>query len=212
MQTIGQPVATGASSILAGRRAPDPTKWRDGRREMDAKREYAAKFKDPRWQKKRLEILSRDNFTCQICFDNKSTLNVHHRWYAENAEPWDYSARALVTLCEQCHEEETIRLRFMQRDLVSILKEAGAMSQQFYELCCAFALATRESKERPLFDMEWTVIAWMVDRFIKSRFGQDKEIWLDQTDQWKNELTPESPWYEATRKWMATDQPVDGHA
>ena len=43
--------------------------------------EYAEKLKDPRWQKKRLEILERDAWVCQKCFDTKSTLHVHHRIY-----------------------------------------------------------------------------------------------------------------------------------
>ncbi len=29
------------------------------------KQQYASKLKDPRWQKKRLEILQRDDFACQ---------------------------------------------------------------------------------------------------------------------------------------------------
>lgn len=42
---------------------------------------YSDKLKDPRWQKKRLEILTRDEWTCQICFDTESTLVVHHQKY-----------------------------------------------------------------------------------------------------------------------------------
>lgn len=42
---------------------------------------YSEKLKDPRWQKKRLEILNRDEFACRFCGDNKSTLNVHHISY-----------------------------------------------------------------------------------------------------------------------------------
>lgn len=65
---------------------------------------YAQKFKDPRWQKKRLKILERDNFECQICFDEKSTLHIHHYIYIKEREPWEYSDELLVTLCEDCHE------------------------------------------------------------------------------------------------------------
>lgn len=31
---------------------------------------YSQKLRDPRWQKKRLEILERDSFTCQHCHDH----------------------------------------------------------------------------------------------------------------------------------------------
>jgi hypothetical protein len=72
---------------------------------------YLAKLRNPRWQKKRLEVMQRDVFTCQICFDNESTLNVHHRYYLSGTEgPWDYPLDALVTLCESCHEMETVEM------------------------------------------------------------------------------------------------------
>lgn len=64
---------------------------------------YAEMLKDPRWQKKKTEILNRDNFTCQLCGDTKNTLHVHHKYYLENHKPWEYTDDALVTLCEECH-------------------------------------------------------------------------------------------------------------
>lgn len=71
------------------------------------KAEYLEKLRDPRWQKKRLQILERDGWACRMCSDTKTTLNVHHRYYQRDAEPWDYPDFALVTLCENCHREET---------------------------------------------------------------------------------------------------------
>jgi len=68
--------------------------------------EYSQKLKDPRWQKRRLEILERDNWTCQICQDTSTTLIVHHRDYLPNTDPWNYPNHLLVTLCEDCHEIE----------------------------------------------------------------------------------------------------------
>ncbi len=67
---------------------------------------YIEKLKDPRWQRRRLDILNRDDFTCQKCFDKETTLHVHHRWYKSGKEPWEYPDDILVTLCEKCHEEE----------------------------------------------------------------------------------------------------------
>jgi hypothetical protein len=66
---------------------------------------YSEKFKDPRWQKKRLEILERDEFTCQLCGDKESTLHVHHWYYEKGKDPWEYPDMALITLCEDCHKE-----------------------------------------------------------------------------------------------------------
>jgi 5-methylcytosine-specific restriction endonuclease McrA len=63
---------------------------------------YSEKLKDPRWQKKRLEILSRDNWTCIDCSDSKKTLTVHHCRYS--GEPWEIENNFLMTLCMDCHE------------------------------------------------------------------------------------------------------------
>jgi len=62
---------------------------------------YSEKLRDPRWQKKRLEILSRDQFICRTCGDEKSTLEVHHLSYRK--DPWDVPDEQLVTLCSHCH-------------------------------------------------------------------------------------------------------------
>lgn len=63
---------------------------------------YAEKLKDPRWQKKRLEILNRDQFACLCCGSKIKTLHIHHRYYLK-VDPWDYPNDALDTLCESCH-------------------------------------------------------------------------------------------------------------
>lgn len=67
---------------------------------------YSEKLRDPRWQKKRLEILNRDNFTCIGCGSNTRTLHVHHQLYQRGLDPWDYQENLLITLCEVCHEGE----------------------------------------------------------------------------------------------------------
>jgi len=66
---------------------------------------YTDKWKDPRWQKKRLEIFTRDEWRCQSCGSITETLCVHHFEYHGN--PWDAPNDALVTLCESCHGDET---------------------------------------------------------------------------------------------------------
>jgi hypothetical protein len=81
------------------------TKGDDG--SQDRKRSYSELLRDPRWQKKRLEVLSRDNFTCQHCDETTKTLHVHHCYYERGRKPWEYDAPSLVTLCCDCHEYET---------------------------------------------------------------------------------------------------------
>ena len=68
-----------------------------------AKLSYAEKLKDPRWQKKRLEVLDLNEFTCQLCGDSESMLHVHHKMYAKSREPWEYEVDQYAVLCKNCH-------------------------------------------------------------------------------------------------------------
>jgi hypothetical protein len=68
---------------------------------------YWEKLKDPRWQKKRLEIMQRDEFKCGRCNRSDVTLSVHHRIYRKNCEPWEYTDEDLTTLCQPCHSTIT---------------------------------------------------------------------------------------------------------
>lgn len=67
---------------------------------------YSEQIKSPHWQKRRLQILQRDNFTCQICGSTEKTLHVHHLCYRKDAKIWDYPDNTLITLCEDCHRME----------------------------------------------------------------------------------------------------------
>jgi len=67
---------------------------------------YSDKLKDPRWQKKRLEIFERDNWTCIFCGEEEKTLSVHHLYY-DKGNPWEVRNAALVTVCEGCHKKES---------------------------------------------------------------------------------------------------------
>ena len=68
---------------------------------------YAEMLKDPRWQKKRLEVMQRDGFRCQHCLSEDKSLQVHHLVYHKNYKPWEYENEELITLCHRCHEIET---------------------------------------------------------------------------------------------------------
>lgn len=62
---------------------------------------YKQKLLDPRWQKRRLEILQRDGFACKLCADTTTTLHVHHNSYL--GEPWESPEHELITVCDHCH-------------------------------------------------------------------------------------------------------------
>jgi len=68
-----------------------------------SKQSYYEKLRSPDWQRKRLEIMKRDNFTCVSCGNKEKTLNVHHKTYRKNADPWDYPDENFITYCEDCH-------------------------------------------------------------------------------------------------------------
>ena len=69
------------------------------------KSEYAQERKDPRWQRKRLEIMKRDDFECVDCGSKDKTLNVHHAYYISGRKPWQYPKWSFSTLCWECHQE-----------------------------------------------------------------------------------------------------------
>lgn len=87
---------------------------------------YDEKLLDPRWQKKRLAVFNRDNFTCQNkkCGNTERTLHVHHLAYLGNLEPWEYPDDMLLTLCDTCHEKEKGREKIEQY-LLTTLKMNG---------------------------------------------------------------------------------------
>lgn len=88
--------------------APEPNERRKRRVAKPIKPAGTASFweayKDPRWQKKRLEIMERDEWQCRDCLSAGSTLNVHHEYYRRDFQPWEYPDESLVTLCKPCHD------------------------------------------------------------------------------------------------------------
>lgn len=67
---------------------------------------YSELLLDVRWQKKRLEILSRDNWICLKCERSDQTLHVHHKKYISGRKPWEYESDNFETLCYKCHSKE----------------------------------------------------------------------------------------------------------
>lgn len=85
--------------------------------------DYKTKLKDPRWQKKRLEILNRDHFKCQICMSTDITLHVHHKIYLKNLNPWEYPSYSFMTVCEECHEN--IDWNHIKNEVLNFLYSIG---------------------------------------------------------------------------------------
>ncbi len=109
--------------------------------------EYLKKLRDPRWQKIRLLIFERDNWKCQICLCDEKNLQVHHKYYFFENDPWDYPLDCFLTLCEVCHKSETInksvidklliksfRKLFLNKEIEEILKYLDLNSKELYRL------------------------------------------------------------------------------
>ena len=82
---------------------------------------YAEKLKDPRWQKKRLEIFQRDKFRCMECFSDEKSLQVHHIAY-KGKEPWDTPNKLLITYCYECHQKEEDKLKALGEKFIKIMR------------------------------------------------------------------------------------------
>ena len=95
---------------------------------------YAEKLKDPRWQKKRLEIFNRDDWMCQFCGEKGKTLAVHHIMYQSGKDPWDHSNDNLLTLCESCHHSEFELRKEAEGLLIETLKVFRFTASDVYEL------------------------------------------------------------------------------
>jgi hypothetical protein len=121
---------------------------------------YSEKLKDPRWQRKRLEVMERHEFTCQHCDSKSKTLNVHHVNYEKGKAPWDYDDENFVTLCDGCHSMVERRIKCLRAVLAwdkdtsdhlmtfcSARREEGPFNQYAREFAvfCAEALSCAES-------------------------------------------------------------------
>lgn len=82
---------------------------------------YYELLKDPRWQRRRLEIFERDKFACTDCGDKAKTLHVHHRRYDFGKMPWEYEDGLLVTVCEDCHERLTTESKAVKAAFAEVL-------------------------------------------------------------------------------------------
>lgn len=119
---------------------------------------YSEKLKDPRWQKKRLEILTRDEWECKICCTKEKTLNVHHIGYSGN-NPWETENNLLLTLCEDCHNEETDNLSVATKNVIHELRGNGFMAMSFSSLAKIF----EKNRGWDLYDPAFDVLKMVVD-------------------------------------------------
>lgn len=61
-------------------------------------------YRDPKWQRKRLERFNAAGWTCTECGGKQSELNLHHYWYEDGRDVWDYPDECFAVLCAKCHK------------------------------------------------------------------------------------------------------------
>lgn len=92
------------------------------------KKNYWEKLQDPRWQKLRLEAMESKGFSCELCGDNESLLNVHHKEYFSGRNPWEYYIEQLAVLCNTCHETEHSKIDLL-KEITSCLPLDGPLNR-----------------------------------------------------------------------------------
>ncbi len=93
-----------AKIVWAKQRGPKNPAWNHSisteEREDNKIRNYNPKYK--RWRKK---VYKRDNYTCQVCGDNKGGNLVAHHVYAWNKyKDLHFITSNGITLCDKCHK------------------------------------------------------------------------------------------------------------
>ena len=121
---------------------------------------YSEKLQDPHWQRKRLEILSRDKFTCQLCQDTETTLHVHHKEYLKGHQPWEYPDDNFQTLCKDCH----LVVEYFKLSNEKVLTCMKPNKTTIYYLFVAF-----------IMNIEWG-ITMVALSFLNNRITIEKEI------------------------------------
>ena len=126
----------------------------EGGGKMSRNSQKSSQYLDPRWQKRRLEILEKDGWKCIDCKSATKTLNVHHRYYVAKRDPWQYPDWALITLCRDCHKELHDTDKFSREgnessfdqweDSIQFLDDRGVHLERVWYACTEEAMSKAE--------------------------------------------------------------------
>jgi len=138
---------------------------------------YSEKLKDPRWQKKRLEVFNRDGFECSNCGNKDSMLAVHHLYYEKDKDPWDYPLEAFKTFCEECHEIERSCRKEYENHLLEMLRHDGFSADDVFSLCEGFYYMNKQSTSHLVGMAIW----WL------GKYPQEFKVIINKYIDWTNE-------------------------
>jgi hypothetical protein len=81
-------------------------------------------YKNPQWQRKRLEIMQKKGFKCEWCSSGEKELHTHHLRYEKGKELWEYEDSNFMILCKDCHKTFHIALNVFN-SVLSLLNESN---------------------------------------------------------------------------------------
>lgn len=110
---------------------------------------YFEKLKDPRWQKRRLDVFQSANFACEYCSDDTSPLHAHHLEYISLRNPWEYDDSQLICLCDGCHRRWH-EARDVLNGVLAGLTEAGLDRVMGYALAIASLVVAPADSDAPV--------------------------------------------------------------
>lgn len=89
----------------------------------------------PLWQKRKAEILKRDNHICRSCGNRDITLHAHHTSYLPDTLLWDYPDELLITYCEICHNTEHLIGNTLRSYLLELIQNRVPLIHLVAQLC-----------------------------------------------------------------------------
>lgn len=117
---------------------------------------YKENLLDKRWKEKREQIVRRDGNQCKNC-QSEYNLQVHHCYY-DSKEPWEYEDQSLVTLCQKCHEYETLYLDKMKKMMNDAISRKGVSADIFDSLVFAFQNCHLHGDDKTA----WRALCWAI--------------------------------------------------
>lgn len=111
---------------------------------------YRRKLDTPQWRQFAAATKQRRGGGCQCCKRTDLGLHVHHIFYENGREPWEYGDDEVVVLCPPCHKEMHEQLKKFRKyvfgrmtpRILQIVNGSLAVAFEKYEpLVFAHALA-----------------------------------------------------------------------
>ena len=160
------------------------------------KRRKKINYQDPRWQRRRSEVLRRDNFTCQCCGADSRPLHVHHKYYQYPNEIWKDPMEALVTLCVDCHQDKTDEHRNQSKALFAAIYQTGLTPKDLKNIGKFFERFGRSSMSNKRYRGEFfrfLAMDSLVFKIAEELFhvGNFVDLSEDLTGKYSKRVTPE---------------------